>query len=216
MGMFETYRCPNEKCPWNSTGSKDDQCPECGSELQSFGIRDGATLMGKKNEVKKIQTPENQPKIKEELKEETQDEEIEKGIFKGYNAKKNNKKCIITFNDTSLNVKTERMHLLGGQGEENNIPYSNILIVNTKRHGLSKIVEIKTAAETFKFTVFKTSPFIGMLNERIQESKNPQTSIQPQENSSAEKLKEAKELLDIGAINQEEFDEIKQKHLKNL
>nr|WP_279383676.1 SHOCT domain-containing protein [Methanobacterium formicicum] len=32
----------------------------------------------------------------------------------------------------------------------------------------------------------------------------------------AEKLKKAKELLDIGALSQEEFDEIKQRYLKDF
>ena len=55
--------------------------------------------------------------------------------------------------------------------------------------------------------------FVDKLNNRIfeiktEENKPPQTM--------ADKLKEAKELLDIGALSQEEFDEIKKRYLREF
>lgn len=55
--------------------------------------------------------------------------------------------------------------------------------------------------------------FVDRLNSRIFEVKNRENA--PKQ-SLAEKLKEAKELLDIGALSQEEFDEIKHKYLKEF
>ena len=55
--------------------------------------------------------------------------------------------------------------------------------------------------------------FVDKLNSHIVE-------VRARENTPnktlAEKLKEAKELLDIGALSQEEFDEIKQRYLKEF
>ena len=54
--------------------------------------------------------------------------------------------------------------------------------------------------------------FVDGLNFRIFQVKNKENP----EQSLADKLKEAKELLDIGALSQDEFDEIKQKYLKKF
>jgi hypothetical protein len=51
------------------------------------------------------------------------------------------------------------------------------------------------------------------LNFRIFQVKNKENTT---EQSLAGKLKEAKELLDIGALSQDEFDEIKQKYLREF
>jgi hypothetical protein len=50
------------------------------------------------------------------------------------------------------------------------------------------------------------------LNFRIFQVKNKQNH----EQSSADKLKEVKELQDIGVLSQDDFDEIKQKYLKGF
>ncbi|EKQ50692.1 MAG: hypothetical protein B655_2428 [Methanobacterium sp. Maddingley MBC34] len=55
--------------------------------------------------------------------------------------------------------------------------------------------------------------FVDMLNSHISDVK---TAEKTPKQTLAEKLKEAKELLDIGALSQEEFDEIKQRYLKEF
>lgn len=57
--------------------------------------------------------------------------------------------------------------------------------------------------------------FVDKLNSRILDKTEVKTQQTP-EQTLAEKLKEAKELLDIGALSQEEFDEIKKRYLKEF
>jgi len=58
--------------------------------------------------------------------------------------------------------------------------------------------------------------FVDKLNSRILDETSEVKTQQTPKQTLAEKLKEAKELLDIGALSQEEFDEIKQRYLKDF
>jgi len=97
------------------------------------------------------------------------------------------------------------------------IKYQDILKVRYDKGFLSKWPElyIETAITSKKIEINVAGleilqEFVEMLNFRIFQVKNKGNP----EQSLADKLKEAKGLLDIGALSQEEFDEIKQKYLK--
>lgn len=53
--------------------------------------------------------------------------------------------------------------------------------------------------------------FVEKIRERIQSTSTPQTTLSPMD-----EIKKAKELLDIGAITQEQFEEIRDKYLGSL
>ena len=169
--------CVNPNCPLDKI-QKGESCQGCGERLFAIGFSDSFKIITLKKTIKNHErepmTPDEITKLHEDIikpepksKEQIQKEEIETGIFKGYNAKQKNKNTTITLTDNGLEVITERRHIVGGLGEENIIPYSSIQGVTIKRHGLGKVVEIKTMAETFKFRIFNTTAFVDMLNEKI-------------------------------------------------
>jgi hypothetical protein len=100
------------------------------------------------------------------------------------------------------------------------IKYQDILRVRYDKGFLSKwpklYIETTTTSKKIEVNVADLNilqDFVDKLNSRIFEVKNKENA--PKQ-SLADKLKEAKELLDIGALSQEEFDEIKQKYLKEF
>jgi len=100
------------------------------------------------------------------------------------------------------------------------IKYPDILKVHYNKGFLSKWPKlyIETAATSKKIEVNVAGleilqEFVDKLNFRIFQVKNKEKTP---EQSLADKLKEAKELLDVGALSQDEFDEIKQKYLKEF
>ncbi|MCZ3364476.1 MULTISPECIES: SHOCT domain-containing protein [Methanobacterium] len=100
------------------------------------------------------------------------------------------------------------------------IKYQDILNVRYGKGLLSKWpkLNIETAANSKKIEINVAGleilqEFVDKLNFRIFQVKNKENMT---EQSLAGKLKEAKELLDIGALSQDEFDEIKQKYLREF
>ncbi|HEX3013873.1 MAG TPA: SHOCT domain-containing protein [Methanobacterium sp.] len=100
------------------------------------------------------------------------------------------------------------------------IKYQDILKVHYNKGFLSKwpklYIETATASKKIEINVAgleSLQEFVDGLNFRIFQVKNKEKT--PKQ-SLADKLKEAKELLDIGALSQDEFDEIKQKYLKEF
>ena len=100
------------------------------------------------------------------------------------------------------------------------IKYQDILSVRYNKGFLSKWPKlyIETAATSKKIEINVAGleilqEFVDKLNFRIFQVKNKENTT---EQSLAGKLKEAKELLDIGALSQDEFDEIKQKYLREF
>ncbi len=84
MGILDIYRCPNTECWWNETrNKKGEHCPECGNELQKFGFRDGAKVMGEKTKLledpditqRKQTYNEEKKAFKQQEKEEKQEQE---------------------------------------------------------------------------------------------------------------------------------------------
>ena len=99
------------------------------------------------------------------------------------------------------------------------IKYRDILKARYNKGFLSKwpklYIETATASKKIEINVAGLEilqEFVEKLNFRIFQVKNEENH----EQSLADKLKEAKELLDIGALSQEEFDKIKQKYLKEF
>ena len=99
------------------------------------------------------------------------------------------------------------------------IKYQNILKARYNKGFLSKwpklYIETATTSKKIEINVAGLEilqEFVEKLNFRIFQVKNKGNP----EQSSADKLKEAKELLDMGALSQNEFDEIKQKYLKEF
>lgn len=99
------------------------------------------------------------------------------------------------------------------------IKYQDILKARYNKGFLSKWPKlyIETAATSKKIEINVAGleilqEFVEELNFRIFQVKNKENP----EQSLAGKLKEAKELLDIGALSQDEFDKIKQKYLKEF
>ncbi len=100
------------------------------------------------------------------------------------------------------------------------IKYQDILKVRYDKGIFSKwpklYIETATTSKKIEINVAGLEilqEFVDGLNFRIFQVKNKKNTP---EQSLADKLKEAKELLDIGALSQEEFDEIKQKYLKEF
>jgi len=100
------------------------------------------------------------------------------------------------------------------------IKYQNILKVRYDKGIFSKwpklYIETATTSKKIEINVADLTilqEFVDRLNFRIFQVKNKE-NIPKQ--SLAEKLKEAKELLDMGALSQDEFDEIKRKYLKKF
>ena len=81
---------------------------------------------------------------------------------------------------------------------ETNVPDSTAEMKNTKKPELPLVDE-------------KTTDKTDLDESNIQESKITEDSIDP-----VEKIKKAKELLDIGAITSEEFDHIKKKYIEQI
>ncbi|MGB9978170.1 SHOCT domain-containing protein [Methanobacterium sp.] len=99
------------------------------------------------------------------------------------------------------------------------IKYPDILKVRYDKGFLSKwpklYIETVVTSKKIEINVAGLEilqEFVDELNFRIFQVKNKENP----EQSLVGKLKEAKELLDIGALSQEEFDEIKQKYLKEF
>ena len=100
------------------------------------------------------------------------------------------------------------------------IKYQDILSVRYEDKGfLSKWPKlyIETALNSKKIEINIADinilkQFVDKLNSRISKTKNQENTPE----TLGDKLKTAKELLDMGALSQEEFDEIKQKYLKEF
>ena len=99
------------------------------------------------------------------------------------------------------------------------IKYQDILKARYNKGLLSKwpklYIETATTSKKIEINVAGLEilqEFVEELNSRIFQAKNKENP----EQSSTDKLKEAKELLDMGILSQDEFDEIKQKYLKEF
>jgi hypothetical protein len=125
----------------------------------------------------------------------------------------------ITLEDEGVCISLRGNSLFSNADKRELIKYQDILNVQYDKRFFSRwpYLHIETEILSRKVDINvvdmkELKQFVDELDSHISkvksEDKPPQTS--------ADKLKEAKELLDIGALSQEEYDEIKKKYLKEF
>ncbi|MFA0833420.1 MAG: SHOCT domain-containing protein [Methanobacterium formicicum] len=133
----------------------------------------------------------------------------------------NSKYGTVILKDKGVCIKLRSNNPFSNDSNSELIKYTDILSVRyDKGFTLSRwpklYIETSKISKKISINVAERDllkQFVDELNSHIQEIK---TQEKPPEQSLGEKLKEAKELLDIGALSQEEFDEIKQRYLKEF
>lgn len=132
----------------------------------------------------------------------------------------NSKYGTVTLEDEGVCISLRSNNPFSNDVKSELIKYHDVLDVHYDKGFLSRWphLHIETAKFSRKVDINvadmdELKKFVDKLNSRIfkvktEENKPPQTL--------ADKLKEAKELLDMGALSQEEFDEIKKKYLKEF
>lgn len=133
----------------------------------------------------------------------------------------NSKYGTVILKDEGVCIKLRSNNPFSNGSDTELIKYTDILSVRyDKGFTLSRwpklYIETSTFSKKISINVAERDllkQFVDELNSHILEIK---TQEKPPEQSLGEKLKEAKELLDIGALSQEEFDEIKQRYLKEF
>ena len=137
----------------------------------------------------------------------------------------NSKYGTVTLKDEGVCIRLRSNNPFSNDSKSELIKYQDILSVRyDKGFTLSKwpklYIETATLSKKIGINVADRDllkQFVDKLNSRILEVKNSEVKSQETPKQTlAEKLKEAKELLDIGALSQEEFDEIKQRYLKEF
>ncbi|MEL7669553.1 MAG: SHOCT domain-containing protein [Methanobacterium sp.] len=125
----------------------------------------------------------------------------------------------VILKDEGLCISLRSNNPLSDNVKSELIKYGDILNVRYGKGFLSKWPKLylETAATSKKIEINVAGmeilqEFVDRLNFRIFQVKNKENP----EQSLADKLKEAKELLDMGVLSQDEFDEIKQKYLKSF
>lgn len=217
--MIGIYKCPNEECWWNDFGQKGDYCPECGAELQKFGFRKGNKLAqakkkslsakAKKADDKTKRQEEKQKQQKEKQKEQETILESYKKSISG--AKGGNPVTLILEKD---GIRLERKGFWTGRDKGfEEIKYENITNIGIEKGFVGATVEIKYRGGKFELpNIVKEHAeiFVNSAREKVRSTSTPKTesTISPMY-----EIKKAKELLDMGAITQEEFDKVKKKYL---
>lgn len=137
----------------------------------------------------------------------------------------NSKYGTITLKDEGVCIRLRSNNPFSDDSKSELIKYQDILSVRyDKGFTLSRWPKlyIETATLSMKIEINVADrdllkQFVDKLNYRILKVKTSEIKTQQAPKQTlAEKLKEAKELLDIGALSQEEFDEIKQRYLKEF
>ncbi len=135
----------------------------------------------------------------------------------------NSKYGTVTLKDEGVCIRLRSNNPFSDDSKSELIKYQDILSVRyDKGFTLSRWPKlyIETTTLSIKISINVADrdllkQFVDTLNSRILDKTEVKTQQTP-EQTLAEKLKEAKELLDIGAISQEEFNEIKQRYLKEF
>jgi hypothetical protein len=136
----------------------------------------------------------------------------------------NSKYGTVTLKDEGVCIRLRSNNPFSNDSKGELIKYPDILSVHyDKGFTLSRWPKlyIKTATLSMKIGINVADrdllgQFVDKLNSRILDETSEVKTQETPKKTLAEKLKEAKELLDIGALSQEEFDEIKQRYLKEF
>jgi hypothetical protein len=170
-----------------------------GTKLEKVGIREGARLQREK--------PKKETERKKEInKTEEPKGDILKGIYQGSNG-------TLTLKDDSIELNARGT--LGAWKANEEIKYSDITNIKLSKDMIKDSLEVKyKGGDDLYFSHFDRNTgklFVEKIRERIQSTSTPQTTLSPMD-----EIKKAKELLDIGAITQEQFEEIRDKYLGSL
>lgn len=198
--MFKFYMCPDEKCIWDkNAGKKGEFCPECGKELKEVGFRESVSLGSKKQLL-----PEYKERKKLEKEASKKEPENTGEKLSGYGEE------TFILSDNGIRVEKKGVLSCRDKGFEE-IQYSDITNISIDKGFVSATVEIKYRGGEYKIPNIipeAGEKFVNNVRERIKNSDTPKTTLSPMD-----EIKKAKELLDIGAITQEEFEKVKQKYL---
>lgn len=70
MGILDAYYCPDTKCTHRKAGKKGQHCPECGAQMEKFGVNEATQLRSEKKVQQKIKEDPNYAAKIEEKKEQ--------------------------------------------------------------------------------------------------------------------------------------------------
>lgn len=136
-------------------------------------------------------------------------------IIKGF---RYGRRSTMTLTPNGLEIKTEGT-LLGSGKETELVRYVDIIGVEKSKDLLSgRKLTINTANDKKLVDMLekdKYESFASSLNQKISNAKESAGSESDSENP-YDKIRKAKELLDIGAITEEEFQKIKNKYIKMI
>lgn len=210
--MFSLYKCPNEKCWWDGFGNEGEHCPECGKKLEKFGLRKGNKLAQAKKKSESAKLKKEEDKKKKEL-----EREASKPVYTGESIGKiGDVEETFIVSDTGIRVE-KKSNITGRDKGFEEIRYSDITNINLDKGIFSATVKIKYRGGKYKIPGIipeAAEAFVHNVKEKIQSD----TSTLKTETTSTpmDEIKKAKELLDIGAITQEQFDEIRDKYLGQI
>lgn len=136
----------------------------------------------------------------------------------------NSKYGTVTLKDEGVCIRLRSNNPFANDSKSELIKYQDILSVRyDKGFTLSRWPKlyIETTTLSIKIGINVADrdllkQFVDKLNSRILDKTSKIKTQETPKQTLAEKLKEAKELLDSGALSQEEFDEIKQRYLKEF
>lgn len=114
--------------------------------------------------------------------------------------------------------KGAKLKVFDDRDEIFNIYFNDIMYIKKGKHNLGYDLQMKDGLALY-LSSYGKSKFAKELSDKFdkfQTNSNVKTQVTVEEKDPLTKIKEAKELLDIGALTQEEFDEIKSKYLKQV
>ena len=114
--------------------------------------------------------------------------------------------------------KGAKLNVYDDRDEIFHIYFNNVMFIKKGKYRLGYDLQMKDGMTIF-ISSYGKDKFAKVLSEKFdkfQTNSNVKTSTVVEEKDPLTKIKEAKELLDLGAITQEEFDEIKSKYLKQI
>jgi hypothetical protein len=205
--MFRLWKCPNTECWWSGYGNEGEFCPECGKRLEKFGLRKGNKLMQAK---KKVPKPKKEKPVKEVKKVNQPQTDVLKGLYKG--------------SDGILTLKNDRLELnargtFGAWAESKEVKYSDITSIQMSKDLFKNRLEIKYYGGDLILSHFNDKVgelFVENVRNKMQSSAQ---KVEPTSNPAAspmDEIKKAKKLLDMGAITEEQFEEIRDNYLKEI
>ncbi|MGZ7048790.1 MAG: double zinc ribbon domain-containing protein [Methanobacterium sp.] len=224
-----------KKCPECGTENKENAkfCVGCGKNFMEKGVEIKSEDVKEKQNKKtcpqcKSEIPENakfcvvcgetQPESKEETSSSTEENKsvpIEVDETEKIDPPAEENSIGVVIQELVLDGEgiklSERCTIEGLNGENNSLNYEKIENIELKNEEGMETIEITTLEGTIKINGVDQdngSEFVAYAREMVEKTK-PQIDVE-----SMDKIQKAKELLDAGAIDEEEFENIKRKILE--